>query len=270
VTCERCNGLVDKLFVSGLGRWRWRRMRAHVATCERCRAYYDRVARVWQAMGPGATPPMMEEWLAEELLERVDPARARGRTLRWVTAVAALGAAAALVIALRLGPRDEEWGTRGGHEPVRARGVHAYCIGGRPGEDMMVRSVAAAARPGAAAVELRCRLDDALQFAYSLGPGSEERLVLVGRDAAGQLHWYTAPPEPGPSIPLRAGAEDEPLPASVRLGVRHPAGRLEVEALFARRALGADEVRRALDEGRDPGTLDGVIEHQRLVVVLGR
>src|SRR5207247_237129 len=125
--------LVDKLFVRGLGRGRWRELRGHLAECERCRSYYDRVARVWQAMGPGETP---------------------GETV--------------------------------------------------------VRGAASTAHAGPPAL-LRCRLEDALQFAYTLGPGAGEYLVVVGEDAGGQLHWYSAPPDAGPAIALQPGAQEEPL-----------------------------------------------------------
>lgn len=264
--------LIDKLFVSGLWRWRWRRLRSHLAECAHCRAYYDRVARVWQAMGPGATPRVVAESLAEDLLLKVG-ARPSPRWTR-ALAGAALAAAVALVLVIGLRPGAPvvgEWRERG-LEARRARGVRAFCIGGLGQDMLLVRAAASSVRTDGAPAELRCRLEDSLQFAYTLGPGpgAAEHLVLVGRDATGQLHWYSAPPENGPAIALRAGVQDEPLPASVRLGVRHPAGRVVVDAFFAERPLAAAEVRRALEERRDPAVLPGVVEHQRLMLSLER
>jgi hypothetical protein len=277
--------LVDKLFVDGLGRRRWRELRGHLAECERCRAYYDRVARVWQAMGPGATPPAVAESMAEDLIETLVPGRARRWSLRFAALGGVLAAAGiALVVGLRVGEHHGmgmgsgtgEWQERGA-EAHRARGVRAFCLGASPagetpGETVVRGAVSTVTAHGGPPGVLRCRLEDALQFAYTLGPGAGEHLVVVGEDAAGQLHWYSAPPDAGPAIALQPGALEEPLQASVRLGLRHPAGRLEVTALFAGRALSADEVRRVVAAHGDAprAGVAGIIDAQRLTVELGR
>ena len=44
--------LIDRLFVDGkIASWRFRRLWRHLDSCEPCRAYYDRAATAWEAMG---------------------------------------------------------------------------------------------------------------------------------------------------------------------------------------------------------------------------
>ncbi len=213
--------LTDRLFVDGLGRWRFRRLRRHLGGCARCRAYYDKVALAWRAMGPGATPPVVAEALADELVGAL-PRPRRFPWLAGAAAAAAVAAAAAWMIAPRFS--TGEWRERGG-AVARARGVRAFCLGADGGE-VAVRGSVAAARDGAPP-SLRCPLGGSLQFAYTLGDGAPETLTLVGRDSAGREHPYAT------ALPLRPGSVDEPLPTSVRLAVNHAAGPVTVDAFFS-------------------------------------
>jgi len=218
---------VDRLFVDGLSRRRFRRLRDHLVGCAECRAYYDKVAAAWRAMGPGATPSVVAESLADDLVADLAPRRAPlGRWLAAATAAFALAAAAWLI-----SPRFHagEWRERGA-APTRARAVRAFCLAPDAGGAQAVRGAISTAQGGAT---LHCPVGaGSLQFAYTLGDGAPEWLLLAARSPDGALLWYAPASVDAPAQPLQPGAFDEPLPSSTRLAVHHRAGPLTVEAWF--------------------------------------
>jgi len=279
-TSRRYPAWIDRLLVTGLDPWRWRRLRRHLATCAACRAYYGRAIIAWRRAtnDRDELPPAVTERLAEDLLNRLAPTPAR--RLRWAWAGAALGSLAAGAVVLHLrGDRPPGGGAGGdpgvlrerGAAPARARGVRAFCLtepagGGEPS----VRGAASTAREGEPESALRCGLSGGLQFAYTLGPGAEEHLVLVGRDAAGRRLWYAPAPGEPASAALRPGLVDEPLPSSVRLGLNHREGEVVVEAFFLERPLPVGTVRALLEDGPAGAPLPGTIDRQRLTLRLER
>jgi predicted anti-sigma-YlaC factor YlaD len=268
---------IDKLFLDGLAPWRFRRLRAHLTDCARCRAYYDKVALVWRAMGENAVPPQVRDALADDLIRNLEGKRPRPR---WPRLLAAAAGAAALAVGVQLsglparlfGRPSGEFQVRG-TAAARARGVRAFCLGVDASHETVVRGAAPSVRAGAPAKDgvgrhaapsrLRCGLDDSLQFAYTLGEGPAEQLLLWGRDPDGALHWYA--PAAGEGLQaLTSGVVDEPLPASVRLRVHHRPGEVTVHALFTERPLSRAQV----ESAADPAGLAGVVDHQTLLLAL--
>jgi hypothetical protein len=229
-------------------------------------------------MGREAEPAQIASARADELVARIgreseSRARRATRQLGWVTA--ALGAAAAIVVAVRFAGNPVNRGeggftARGGDAASqRDRGVRAFCLGRGDDGGAAVLGAASSVRAGAQLPsELRCRLDGSIQFAYTLGPGAPEYLAIFGKDDAGHTFQYEPAPSDARATPLRAGVNDEPLASSLRLGVNHRTGRVHVTALFAERPVDAAALRRMIESGRTPGRDEGVVDSQQLELSL--
>lgn len=259
MTCRKVAPLVDRLFVDGkLPAWRFRRMWRHLGACESCRAYYDRAALAWRAMGPGAEPRQVAHALADEIVAAAGVGARRGPARLGAWLVTCAGALAAILLAVRVviprpppKPPGGEF-TERGTAPSRARGLRAFCLDTSGPGEMKVRAAATSAPASAAAPpSLRCRLSDDLQLAYTLGEGEVEYLTVVGRGEGGLRFQYE--PAPGaPSTTLRPGVIDEPLAERIHLATHHRPGRFRIEALYSRRPLDAAALSALLERGEAP------------------
>ncbi len=272
MTCLKVAPLVDRLLVAGrVPGWRFRRMWRHLATCGTCRAYFDRAAVAWRAMGPGAEPPQIAEARADEVVARVGaPKRRPSRWRLGAWTVAGAGALAALAVAARVawpphGP-DRSTFVERGTAAARARGIRAFCLDVARPEAVAVRGDAASARPDVASPVLACRAGDDLQLAYTLGAGAGEDLVVIARSADGRRVLLEPAPNAARSTALRPGALDEPLAERVHLRALGAPGRYTIEALFLSAPLDAMALDALAARGADPGR--GVIDRQQLALDL--
>lgn len=193
---------LDALFTGDLSEREAGELRAHLETCEGCRAYHDRLWKVEAALEKRAMPSRAVDELEQRLLSRAKTQAAAERPepwwkRRWVLFGAPLGAVAAYVLVVlvavpRRGPDD--FTPRGG-ETGPAFGVRAFCIG--PGA-----AVTAQARPGES---LACPEGSSIQLSVTAGQAG--RLTAVARAPAGE------PQDLAKGLPIPAGT-DTPLPFS--------------------------------------------------------
>jgi hypothetical protein len=116
-------------------------------------------------------------------------------------------------------------------------------------------------------------LSGAIQFAYTLGPGAAEYLVIVGRDESGRTFLYEPASDHDLATALRPGRDDEPLSSSIRLAAAgHHAGAVEVKAFFASRSDATTAIRALVERGQAISERDaegaGLIDEQVLRLVI--
>lgn len=203
---------VDRHFDGGLSPADEAEMRAHLPSCARCQARYER-RLLLARLDPAAEPA--EDRLARGLGFSARPRRSPG-ALRW----SAFALAAATAIVLLVGTRVEEPQPRGGSV--------------RPA--LLVYRVTGA---GAAPSGERIQAGDELAFAYS-NPSGRRFLLIYGEDEHGHVYWFHpgwptggAPPS---AVAARPGAGPHELPEAVRH--RFEGRRLRVTAVFTDERLG--------------------------------
>lgn len=193
---------LDALFLGDLSEQEADELRAHLETCEGCRAYHDRLWKVEAALEKRAMPSRAVDELERRLLARAkaQPAAEPPQPWwkrRWIFLGAPLAAVAAYAVVLlvaipRRGPDD--FTPRGG-EAGPAFGVRAFCIGPSA-------AVTGEARPGES---LSCPEGSAIQLSVTAPQAG--RLTAVARAPSGE------PQELAKGLPISPG-DEAPLPFS--------------------------------------------------------
>lgn len=237
----RFRRLVDRAFVRGLPARQRRRLREHLAACEACREYWDRLAVIDRRLGG----PRLSAAAIEDIHDAVVPSRARAGARRAWWAAAALGAAACaavLILVLRADRPGATFTPRGGGGTElagRAPGVRLFCVAG--GADHVraeARMVSAGHVP-----ELRCSIADDLQLAYSTPDREGLTMVAFARLDSAALHYAPAAPGGG-ALALLPDRVDELIGWSTRLSAEHRPGTYDVVVRFFDREV---QARDALD-----------------------
>lgn len=215
MTCAEGEQLLERQFVEGLSPVEGASLRAHVATCERCRRAQQQLARVDEALYGAPLSPQRVEQLEAELLggavRALPVRRARGAALA-ITA-AALAASLAALVWWRAGPGDE-FQPRGA--VGSGVGLQALCVRA----DGTTRS---SAKPGQT---LPCAPGDVVQLMYS---AKEPVRVTVRTSGGAEL-------VASPGLTLDAAASAA-LPLSTPVGP-WLSGPTELQADFAAAASG--------------------------------
>lgn len=190
---------LDALFAGDLPEQEAAELRAHLETCEGCRAYHDRLWKVEAALEKRAMPSRAVDELEQRLLARAKSQAAAERPepwwkRRWVLFGAPLAAVAAYAVVVLVAiPRrgQDDFIPRGG-EAGPAFGVRAFCIG--PGA-----AVTGEARPGES---LSCPEGSAIQLGVTASQAG--RLTAVARAPHGEPQELAkdVPISPGPDMPL--------------------------------------------------------------------
>ena len=193
---------LDALFVGDLSDQEAEALRAHLETCDGCRAYHDRLWKVEAALEKRAMPSRAADGLEQRLLARAKAQAPAARPVpwwkrQWVLFGAPLAAVAAyvLVVLVAVPPHGPDEFTPRGGETSPAFGVRAFCIG--PGA-----AVTGEARPGES---LRCPEGSAIQLSVTAAQAG--RLTAVARAPSGE------PQELAKGLTISPGA-DAPLPFS--------------------------------------------------------
>jgi len=224
------------------------RLRAHLASCERCRAFYDELSRAALALDPEGAADR-ERARLEALLDaspspEAAPAPLRPRLpLRWAIPVAGLVAVAAGFLLLPRAPRVGgegvlERGAADANEPVPAGHLLVWAKPkAGPGDLRLVAEFPGAGEGRVSRdewVQLSCRHALPQAFVY-----------VVGVDAQGALHRYW-PREGVPEAPLASAEQAVALGPSFDLAARHPAGPLRLYTFFAERPADLAALEQAL------------------------
>jgi hypothetical protein len=245
---------------------RRRALRAHLAACAGCRTAYDSSSDAVAALerNPGGLPEAVTQGLAVDLFAQLEaegalapsadrppaPVLAFPARRRLFAGLAAAGLlAAGLVITLArpaTAPAEArpEFAPRGG--AGADVGFSLFCIG-VDGAAARIESTAIAGTGHAA----RCRLNDRIQFTYSLQSSTDRptptSLALFAQGPQGQIAWYW--PRADGALALEAGARQAPLPGSFDLSVRHAPGRWRVFGVFGARPLSRASLEAHLGQG---------------------
>lgn len=213
------------------------RLREHAATCEECRAEYERLSRVESSLEKRVLPKGREALLEAQLMARVQAAERAAAPERrsfwdwWKVALPAVAVAAvAMFVVLPRGggqkPTDGEWGTRKGSTET-AYGVRAFCVSAEG-------KVQGEALPGG---KLACPEGASVQFSYTAPEGA--RLSVAAKSPSGEVLQFF--PREGEAAPVTPGV-DVPLSYSTPVQGGWLSAPLEVHARFT------DEKGRALGE----------------------
>jgi hypothetical protein len=234
------HGEVDRYFAGRLDARAEGRMRAHLPSCDVCRARYDRHLAIESALSGGAPVASERLWRGVQrasgrsVAEPAAPTR-RSTTRLGLGAVAVGAAALALFVVAR--PRGGAPTIQGAHEPV-ARGREA------PAAALHVFRSTSAHTTERIAAGATLHASDGLLFAYTSADPTFTHLMVFAVDAGYDVHWYY------PAF-LRQGDDPKAIPivaggAGVELGeeIRHelPPGPLRLVALFLREPRGVLEI----------------------------
>jgi hypothetical protein len=245
--CQRHGTDVARYFEGQLDGPSEANMRARLAACEACRALYERqlvveaallgtgaaTERLWRGVQRAAGRP--ESRGEDRAGTPREPALPRSKPRRFAVAVAALGAAAILLIAI---PRlDHTPRRRSVSEPVARGGAAAA-----PALHVF-RSVSEhAAEPLGEGTAIHAR--EGLLFAYSNFDASLTRFMAFGIDGDYRVHWYypafERAGEDPQAIAIAAGREGVELGEEIRHDL--PLGPLRVVGLFLREPHGVQEI----------------------------
>ena len=229
-----------------------RTLREHLRGCSVCRAHYDQVASMAEALalGAGRADQRANDRARARLVAGLDASVAprgqrRGLPFRWKwTAVGLVPAAALAVFFLRPAPAPAPTvAMRGGAETSESGAPAALLIfasrkdvGSGHGPIRMVAELPASG-------EGRVSLDDYVQFSVR-GLHAPAFVTVVGVDDSGEVHTYVpragAPP---PHLAPSSGAVS--LGASIDLARGHRPGRLRIYGLLSAEPLPPERVRAA-------------------------
>jgi hypothetical protein len=230
--CDQMRRAIDKSFVGELSDRHRDRLDAHLAACESCRAYYDRLGVADRALsGTELLSVAANDRIAAKVSGRVVPKPARSWS-SWLL-VPAGGLAAILAVVIVRGPEPDDGyrarGVSGAEQGFlgRAPGLSLFCVAGKETIRGSVRAVEKGDPP-----VLRCGLGDELQLAYSTPSEGLLSLVVSGATESGDTYWYAPTNPEDPNLVLATDKRDEPLPFSTRLEVKHVRGRVDVTARF--------------------------------------
>src|SRR5262245_1169545 len=130
--CEpRWQKLIDRAFVGDLAPEKWKELSAHLGTCERCRAYHDRLRLIDEALTKSPLSNPMRDRIADQVLGAVSGAKRPRLSLSVILSYAT--AATAVVVVAVLLPfvvREDEFTARGGESEWLGRppGIALFCI----------------------------------------------------------------------------------------------------------------------------------------------
>lgn len=234
-----------------------RTLREHLRGCTACRAHYDSLARVMEAVATtaGRADTRADERARARLMASLPDGAAeaagafgrgqRARVPRWTWGAVGLVPAVALALfLLRPAPTTHEYqAMRGGQDTTEPSAPAVLLIfasrkdsghGHGP-----VRLIAELPASG----EGRVSMDDYVQFSVR-GLHAPAFVTVVGVDDAGDVHTYvpragTPPPRPTPS------ASATSLGASIDLARGHRPGRLRIYGLLSAEPLSPERVRAA-------------------------
>ncbi|MFP2931575.1 zf-HC2 domain-containing protein [Pyxidicoccus sp. 3LG] len=223
------------LFLGELDAEGYTRLRAHAATCARCRDTYDKLSRVESSLEKRALPDSRQALLEGALFARLGasaaPARAPARAVEperssffrpWMGAGLGLAAVAASALLTILPEREwterkqAEWQARSA-QAGSTFGVRAFCIGA-DGKAL------GEALPGG---KLACAEGGSVQFSYTAPQAA--RLTIEAASPSGEpLRFF---PSEGPSQEVAPGV-DVTLPFSTPVQGGWLTGALDVRARF--------------------------------------
>lgn len=253
-SCEkRFPGLVDRVFVRELPARQRRQLRDHLGTCEPCRGRWDRLAIVDRQLGG----PRLGKQLIDDIGDRVIPPP-RPRYQWWAGGVLGAVASAALGLVIISADRTEsKFSPRGGSSFGRTPGVRLFCVAGDAdhvrGEARMVSS--------GPAPELRCNIEDDLQFAYTT-PDREGLTMVAFTRLDSTMIQYAPTSNTEAAMAVRPNRVDELVDWSTSLAAEHRPGRYDVVVRFFDRDV---STRDAIGGGVVP-----VVElHARLEIAAG-
>lgn len=233
----------------------WSAVRAHLRACAECRATYDEAADAVAVLEgrPGGLASPARAHLREAILDATaGPApRAevrRGPWRRWWLIGSGAAAAAAVLLVFNLrspepldSPPPRPAFTARGADAGDSGGFRLFCIDVSGDEPRVRASTSGGGTP------VRCRLDDRLQFTYTL-EATTHYLSLFAIAADGEVIWYWPREEPRPLAP----GTDRPLPGSFELSVAHRAGRYTVYGVPSAAPLEREEALRAMRSESHP------------------
>lgn len=201
---------IDRVWLGRANGEEIRSLYAHLATCDRCRARYDRLAAADDASRKpesGLDPAARARVEAAILPQQKEPLGVP----RWIGMLGFGAAAAAGILFFVVPVPDDAYHPRGvGSLPQ----LSLYCVSpiGPTREKPVIRGVVVL---GASAPTLRCGVDDDLQIAYSRGSGGP--LLMRVEAEKGDRKRPVAPiDETEGSVSLKSDVTNEPLPYSVR------------------------------------------------------
>lgn len=235
-------------------------LREHLRGCARCRAYYDRVSAVADALNPGAGAARAQARLAAALDDAAGPpalaaATSAGRPSRrrlWAASFILAPAAIVVLWAVRArqppapdGSPDQltlrgqtDSSSRSGASPAPATAGPSILIYASrrtgPTTHGPVRLVSAL--PGSG--EGRVSSADYVQFSVA-GLRSPAYVTIVGIDADDGVHRYV-PRSDGPALSVQPTGEPTVVGPSIDLGQGHRPGRLRLIAAFSAQPLDSD------------------------------
>jgi anti-sigma factor RsiW len=275
---------------------REKKLREHLHGCARCRAYYDRLSALADALNPARGAARAQARLAEALDDAAPPALGATATAtasalgspsrRRLWAASFILAPAAIIVL---------WAVRGHHPPapngtpeeVTLRGetdaVPASGASSAPavaGPSILVYASRRTGPTTHAPVRLvsslpgsgegRVSLADYIQFSVG-GLRSPAYLTIVGVDAEGGVHRYV--PRAGGGVQQVQPAEGPTVVGpSFDLGQGHHPGRLRLIAAFSAQPLGSDalaaltRVDGSRPDGAAPGAAPGQVITGLLIV----
>jgi len=227
-------------------------MRAHLAACPACTAFYERQL-LFARLDPAGLP-------AERRI-----ARGLGLPKRPRPGWAARLVAAAVV-------------------PVAAAAVAVVWLHGRPNGEETVGDAVPASRGGAAAAPAfwAYRLDrgtgphlataaimshDELAFAYA-NPGALEYLLIFGRDEHRHVYWFHPGWAKGQPAPIAIRATSGPGPHELPDAIGHPydGRRLDLFAVFAATPIAVTTVEGVARDAADAGELSARLATRSVIV----
>lgn len=232
---------VDRVFGDGaIAPGSARRLRAHLADCERCQRRYHRQLLAEAALPDGEARAADRLWREVRVVARDRAALDRPW---WIPGAFALAGIAVLLV-IRARPAPEAFLPRGSTDVTAAPpALHVF------------RAVT-----GSAAEPLpdHVRSGDGLLFAYSNPTRAYSYLMVFAVDEQRRVYWYypayQRPGDDPEAIPIEAGREGVELNEVIRQPL--PAGRVRLVSLFLSRPLRVLAVEAAVAAGElRPATL---------------
>lgn len=221
MTHDAARALIDARFVDGLDPAQTAELRAHLRDCAACRAYYDRIAELEQALGGDAAVNARLHALGAPAPASVSPPSTGGSTAPrrrgWLIGLAA-AAALALGVGLLLRPAPPAYTVKSGGGAVTAT-IRLF----RQSGDGTVHALDTALTRG-----------EGVLVSYTNPKDGPSHLGVVARDASGALRWlqpaWTDAAARPTAVPIAQGVADRELPQVVHHAL--PAGPLEICAIF--------------------------------------
>ena len=244
--------LIQRHFSEGLAEHESERLRAHLATCERCRKEYDCLAMLRRAAAGRQQSRAEVAGVRARVLARVaspepESSIPRAQPQSWIgwlaPAISRALVAATVALLLVFHPELPEVLFKGG-VAAAVDDFQVVAIFERPGRPPQMRLVAEGGE---------LLLDELIQFRYLSSDPRQRFLYLLGVDDSLRPMDYFPRPQAGESMAIRPTLRMEPVDNSIRLAARHHPGRLWIFALFSPRPLPRQEVHAALARARTRG-----------------